>query len=127
MDLSAFFDRYAERYMASDAEAVADMCDAPFMAVRSGTPIHLADRAAVVEHLSGLMAAYRQAGAAKAEIAGIEVLGQGNRAQAGTVHWHVRSADGGMIRDFRTTYQLVGPDPWRIVSYVNHDLVEPGA
>lgn len=90
--------------------------------MRSGTPIYLPDRAAVVEHLSGLMAAYRQAGAAKAEIARIDLLGQGNRAHAATVHWQIRSADGTMIRDLRTTYQLVGPDPWRVVSYVNHDV-----
>lgn len=35
----------------------------------------------------------------------------------------VRSSDGALIRDLRTSYQLAGPDPWRIVSYVNHDVV----
>lgn len=124
MDVSEFFARYAERYMAADAEAVADLCAAPFTAVRGGTPIHLPDRDAVVEHLTGLMAAYRQAGAARADIASIDVLSQGDRAQAVTVHWQVRSVEGAMIRDFRTTYQLVGPDPWRIVAYVNHDFVD---
>lgn len=127
MDVSSIFDRYAERYMAGDAEAVADMYTAPFTAIRSGVPIHLPDRAAVVEHLAGLMTAYRAAGAARAEVASIDVLAQGDRAQAATVHWHVRSADGAMIRDFRTTYQMVGPDPWRIVSYVNHDVVDAPA
>lgn len=124
MDASAFFARYADRYMAGDTEAVADMYAAPFTAVRGGTPIHLPDRDAVVEHLAGLIAAYHQAGAARADIASIDVLAQGDRAQAATVHWQVRSLEGAMIRDFRTTYQMVGPDPWRIVSYVNHDFVD---
>ena len=123
MDVHAFFVRYAERYMAGDAAAVADMYGAPFLAVRGGTPIHLADRHAVVEHLSALMAAYRNAGGAKAEIASIDLLPQGNAAQLATVHWAVRSIGGELIRDLWTSYQFAGPNPWRIVSYVNHDVV----
>jgi len=126
-NLSAYFARYAERYMAGDAEAIADMYQAPFLAVRGGSPIHLADRAAVVGHLAELMAAYRADGAAAAEIASIDVLAQGDSAAVATVRWNVRSAAGEMIREFRTSYQLVGPDPWRIVSYVNHDTVRPQA
>lgn len=71
------------------------------------------------------MAAYRAAGAARAEIGEIDVLAQGDAAALATVRWSVRSATGEMIRDFRTSYQLVGADQWRIVSYVNHDTVLP--
>ncbi|MEK6721370.1 MAG: hypothetical protein AABZ33_11980 [Chloroflexota bacterium] len=124
-EIGALLGRYAEAYMAGDATAVADMYEAPFLAVRGGEPIYLADRPAVVEHLAGLMAAYRNAGAAVADIAAIEVLEQGDSAALATVRWHVRSAAGALIRDFRTSYQLVGPDLWRIVSYVNHDTVRP--
>ena len=122
-DLSSFFGRYAELYMAGDADAVADMCEAPFTAVRSGSPIHLGDRGAVVSHLAGLMAAYRAAGAAAADITNLDVLEQGEGAAVATVHWCVRSAEGALIRDFRTSYQLLGPQPWRILGYVNHDAV----
>lgn len=121
-----FFARYAERYMAGDAPAVADMYTAPSIAVRDGAPIYLADRSAVVEHLAGLMTGYARAGAARADIAGIEILSQGDGAMLATVHWIVRSAAGDVIRDFKTSYQLVGRDTrWSIVSYVNHDLMEP--
>ena len=34
---------------------------------------------------------------------------------------NVSTADGAMIRDFGTSYQLVA-DPWRIVGYVNRDM-----
>lgn len=116
------FERYADRYMAGDAEAVADMYTAPFLAVRNGTPIYLADRPSVVEHLAGLMTAYARSGAAVSQITDIDLFEQGDSATLVTVHWNVRSGGGEMIRDFRTSYQLVGR-PSRIVSYVNHDLV----
>lgn len=122
IEIQGLFERYAERYMASDAEAVADMYTAPFLAVRNGAPIYLADRASVVEHLAGLMAAYVRSGAAVAEISDVDPLEQGDSATLVTVHWKVRSASGEVIRDFRTSYELVGRPP-RIVSYVNHDVV----
>ena len=124
-DVRALFTRYGERYMAADAEAVADMCEAPFLAVRGGKPIHLPDRAALVEHFGGVMAAYRQSGAQAAEIVNIDVLEQGDSAVLATLRWNVRSAGGDLIRELWTSYQLVGPSPWRIVSYVNHDAVRP--
>lgn len=120
-DVVAFFERYAALYMAGDAQAVADIYEAPFLAVRGGTPIHLADRSAVVEHLSGLMTAYRNSGAASADVDGVDVVDQGDSALLASVHWVVRTADGGVVRDFRTSYQLVGRSVWRILSYINHD------
>jgi hypothetical protein len=39
-----------------------------------------------------------------------------------TVHWLVRGADGGVLKDFHTTYHLLRSDgSWRILSYTNHD------
>lgn len=122
-EIQELFERYADRYMAGDAEAVADMYTAPFVAVRGGAPIYLPDRASVVEHLAGLMEAYARSGAAVAQIKDIALLEQGDRAVLVTVHWNVRSVTRETIRDFRTSYQLVGRPP-RIVSYVNHDIVD---
>lgn len=70
------------------------------------------------------MAAYQSAGAASATIVEIDVLEQGGGAALATVHWRVVAKDGTVVRDFRTSYQLVAADPWRILSYVNHDQVE---
>lgn len=122
-DVAELFGRYAERYMASDADAVTDMCGTPFLAVRKGVPIPLSDRTALVDHFAGVMAAYRASGAVAADIEGLDVLEQGDSAALVTVHWRVRAAGGGLVRDFRTSYQLVGPDRWRIFGYVNHDTV----
>ncbi len=124
LDFEQFFREYARWYMAGDAEAVAtDQYAAPFLAVREGRAIALPDRSAVIEHLAGLMAAYRQAGATAAEIVELDVQAQGDAAALVTVHWNVRGADGQLVRDFRTSYQLVGRPAPRVVSYVNHDVV----
>ena len=123
MTIESFFQRYAERYMAGDAAAVADMCGVPFLAIRAGTPIHLLDRDGLTEHLAGLMVAYQAAGAAAADIADLVELSQGDSAMLVTVRWHIRSASGALVRELRTSYQLVGPDPWLIYAYVNHDAV----
>ena len=122
-DVDGFFARYAQLYMASDADAVVDMCEVPFLAVRSGAAFHLLDRQAVHDHFAHNMAGYRASGAASADIVDIDAREQGTDAVIATVHWHVLAKDGSMVRDFHTSYQLIVTDPWRIISYVNHDQV----
>ena len=121
-DLDAFFSYYAERYMASDVDAISVMYEAPMLAVREGRAIHLGDRPALREHLTELMAAYARSGAARAEIAALDVVPLGKSSAFTTVRWHVRDAEGTLLKDFHTTYQLLRTDGgWQIVSYTNHD------
>jgi ketosteroid isomerase-like protein len=121
-DLDTFFARYAERYMASDVDAISAVYEAPLLALRNGQVIHLADRTGVREHLAELMAAYAQSGAARADIVELDVVHLGRSSAFVTVHWHVRDADGAILKDFRTTYHLLRADGgWRILSYTNHD------
>lgn len=42
-ELEPFFAHYAERYTASDADAISAVYEAPLLALREGTVIHLAD------------------------------------------------------------------------------------
>jgi hypothetical protein len=121
-DLDAFFARYAERYMASDVDAVNAMYEAPLLALREGRAIHLADRTAVRAHLAEVMAAYARSGAARADVAALDVVPLGKSSVFATVRWQVRDASGGLLKDFRTTYHLVrATDHWQILSYTNHD------
>lgn len=121
-DMSTFFTQYAERYMESDVEAISALYEAPLLAVREGRAIHLPDRTAVREHLAELMQAYRSAGAARADIAEIDVLPLGKSDAMTTVRWHVFNEAGTLLRDFRSTYHLLHVDEaWRILSYTNHD------
>ncbi len=121
-DLAPFFARYAERYMASDVDAVSAMYEAPMVALREGRVIHLANRAAVRAHLAEVMAAYARSGAARADIASLDAVPLGKSSAFATVRWQVRGASGPLLKDFRTTYHLVRAiDGWQILSYTNHD------
>lgn len=120
--ITAYFAQYAERYMASDVDAISVLYESPLLAVREGRAIHLPDRTAVREHLAELMKAYQSAGAARAEIAELDVVPLGKSGSMATVRWHVLNEAGTLLRDFRTTYHLLrAGDAWRILSYTNHD------
>ena len=121
-ELGTFFARYAERYMASDVDAISAVYEAPLLAVRDGKTIHLADRDEVNAHFAELMAAYVASGAARADIESLYVVELGASGAVVTVHWHVRDDAGGLVKDFRTTYQLLrASNGWRILTYTNHD------
>ena len=121
-DMTAFFTQYAERYMASDLDAISTLYEAPLLAVREGRPIHISDRAAVREHLAGLMTAYQNAGATRADIAEIDIVPLGKSGAMVTIRWQVINETGQLLRDFRTTYHLLRANGmWRILSYTNHD------
>lgn len=120
-EFDSFFSTYAQRYMASDVAAISAVYEAPLLAVREGRAIHLSDRAAVDEHLSELMTAYRNAGAAQADVSELNVMSLGESGAMVTVRWHVLDASGALLRDFRTTYHLLRHEEmWRILSYTNH-------
>lgn len=120
--MAEFFTQYAERYMASDVDAINALYEAPLLAVREGRAIHLQDRTAVREHLAELMKAYRSVGAARADIAELDVVALGKSGAMATVRWHVLNEAGTLLRDFRTTYHLLrAEEAWRILSYTNHD------
>ena len=121
--IERFFETYAERYMASDADEIAAMYEVPFLAVREGRAIHLGDREAVREHLAALMEAYRNAGATRATIAELQVTQLDRSSVIATVRWNALTADGTLLRDFTTSYQMLREESgeWRILSYTYHD------
>jgi hypothetical protein len=68
------------------------------------------------------MAAYQNAGAARADIADIGVMDLGKSSAMVTVRWRVLDGTGALVRDFRTTYHVLRRDGnWYILSYTNHD------
>jgi hypothetical protein len=112
---------YARRYVARDVEAVTDLCLCPFLAIREGVAIHLIDRAAVHDHFTRIIAAYRDAGYASFAPVAIDTRQLGEPAAFTTVRWHALDADGNVARDTLTTYHaLATPAGWRFLSYTNH-------
>ena len=98
------------------------MYDAPMLAIREGRGIHLADRTAVREHLTELMAAYARSGAARADIAALDVVafGQVERVCHGALARarYQRRPTKGLPHD---VHLLREDGDWRILSYTSHD------
>ncbi len=119
--IDSLIHEYARRYSARDVEGVTELCLWPFVAIREGAAIHLADRDAVRDHFTAMIDAYRDAGYASFAAAAIDTRLLGERAAFATVRWHALDTDGELARDTETTYHLLaGPDGWRILSYTNH-------
>lgn len=112
---------YTSRYVAHDAEAVTELCLCPFLVIRGGVPIHLADRNAVRDHFEKVMDVYRDAGYTSFSPVTIDTRQLGERAAFSTVRWHALDSDGKVARDTLTTYHLLAtPAGWRFLSYTNH-------
>jgi hypothetical protein len=115
---------YIRRYTAGDAEGVTDLCRWPFLAIRSGVPIHLADRDAVRDHFASMIDAYQRQGAGSWSPIEIDSIKAADYATFTTVRWNALDGDGNVIRDTRTTYHLLATpeeaEGWRLVSHTNH-------
>jgi hypothetical protein len=120
--VDSFFDEYARGYIEGDVKAVTSLCHCPFLAVRRGEAIHMPDRGAVSDHFAAAIGAYRSAAHVESWTrVSTDVRQLGEHSVFATVHWHALDADGQVVRDTRTSYQLLAtPDGWRFLSYTNH-------
>ena len=118
--IDSLIHEYARRYSACEVDGVTELCLWPFVAIRAGAAIHLADRDAVRDHFTTMIDAYRAAGYASFAAVAIDTRQLGERAAFATVRWHALDSDGEVARDTQTTYHLLAtPDGWRILSYTN--------
>ena len=120
--VESLFDEYARRYIAGDVKGVANLCLCPFLAVRKGEAIHMPDGGAVWDHFASAISAYRKAAHVESWTRiSLDVRQLGDYSVFATVHWHALDADGEVVRDTWTSYQLLAtPDGWRFLSYTNH-------
>ncbi len=119
--VDSLFDEYASRYSDRDVEAVTGLCVWPFLAVRRGEAIHMTDRDAVRDHFASAIAAYKFTGVVTWTAVEIDVRHLGEHSVFATAHWNAANADGEVLRDTWTSYQLLTtPDGWRFLSYTNH-------
>ncbi|HEV8104884.1 MAG TPA: nuclear transport factor 2 family protein [Gaiellaceae bacterium] len=124
--VDAFMDEYIRRYSDRDLEGVTELCLAPFLAIREGVPIHMADRDAVRDHFGAMIDAYRRVGAATWRRIESDTRELGEHAVFTTVRWNALDTHGNVLRDTRTTYHLLAtPDGWRLLSYTNHFQAAP--
>jgi hypothetical protein len=120
--VDAFFDEYARRYIEGDVKGVTSLCHCPFLAARNGEAIHMPDRGAVWDHFAAVIGAYRSAAHVESWTrVSTDVRQLGEHSVFATLHWHALDADGQVVRDTWTSYQLLAtPDGWRFLSYTNH-------
>jgi hypothetical protein len=120
--VDSFLDDYARRYSEGDVKGVVNLCLCPFLAVRRGEAIHMPDRGAVWTHFASAIDAYRRAAdAEKWTPHEIDTRQLGEHSVFATVHWNALDANGQVVRDTWTSYQLLAtPDGWRFLSYTNH-------
>lgn len=119
--VAAFMDEYISRYSARDVEGVTGLCIAPFLAIREGVAIHMADREALRDHFGSMIDRYRGGGVATWRRIEIDTRELGEPSVFTTVRWNALDADGNVLRDTRTTYHLLAtPAGWRLLSYTNH-------
>lgn len=120
--VEAFLDEYSQRYTEGDVRGVTNLCHVPFLAVRRGEAIHMSDAGAVWDHFASAIGAYRRA-------AGVETWQRletdtrelGEHSVFASVHWNALDADGKVVRDTWTSYQLLATtEGWRLLSYTNH-------
>jgi ketosteroid isomerase-like protein len=112
---------YATRYSAHDVDGVANLCVHPFVAIRDGATIHLADESAVHDHFAAIMNTYRGSGASVWAPIEIDAHELGDVACFASVRWNAHDANGVVVRDTWTTYHAVAtPEGWRFLSYTNH-------
>jgi hypothetical protein len=120
-DVESLVREYARRYSARDVEGVTGLCLLPFLAIRGGIAIHLADRVAVRDHFATMIDAYRDAGYASFAPVEIDTHQLGKHSAFTSVRWHALDTTGNVARDTQTTYHLLAtPDGWRFLSYTNH-------
>jgi hypothetical protein len=120
--VEAFLDEYIQRYTEGDVRGVTNLCHVPFLAVRRGEAIHMPDSGAVWDHFASAINAYRRA-------AGVETWQRletdtrqlGEHSVFVSVHWNALDANGKVVRNTWTSYQLLATtEGWRLLSYTNH-------
>ena len=120
--IDSFLDKYIRRYTEGDVRGVTNLCHVPFLAVRRGEAINMPDSGAVWDHFASAIGAYRRA-------AGVETWKRletdtrqlGEHSVFASVHWNALDANGKVVRDTWTSYQLLAtPEGWRLLSYTNH-------
>jgi hypothetical protein len=120
--IASTFEEYTRLYSERDVEGVTNLCLWPFLAIRKGEAIHLPDRAAVRDHFANTIIAYRVTrGVVAWTPVEIDTRQLGEHSVFATLHWNAVDAEGQVVRDTWTSYQLLAtPDGWRFLSYTNH-------
>ena len=117
-----FFERYAEAFVAYDADAIAACYLTPCLFVRDGHTEALGSGGAVAESVEALLALHRAWDVQTVRPDEVEVLEDGPAHAVVRVDWKLGRPRTRLRWLFSTTYTLVpADDDWRIAVAVTHD------
>ena len=121
-EVESTLDLYARCYSEGDLQGLAGLCLTPFFAVRRGEVIVMPDRGALLTHFASTIDAYHRTSGAQAwSPREVSTQQLGEYSAFVTVRWNALGADGEVVRDTWTSYQLLTtPDGWRFLAYTNH-------
>ena len=121
-EIRAFFDRYNEAFASFDGNRIASLYHAPTITVRGDGSIHcLGSHEELAQFFQGVADTYRREGSRGSTMHDTEVVPIGQRGALTTMTWKMLRADGGLIKQWRQSYNLVRvTEGWRILVSTFH-------
>ena len=121
-DHHEFFAQYAKAYDDYDGERVASFFFCPCLVVRHGTVTLLDTPIKICDFLGTALRMYRDNGCVNFVVARLERRLLGPLSALVDVGWIMTSADGKVVMNFDTTYNLFNDNGrWKIVALTRHD------
>jgi hypothetical protein len=127
-DIVRFFDDFVTAFCTFKGAQVAELYLIPGVALRGDGLIQgLQSRAEVERFFQRTLDRYHAEGSRTCRYKELEVVPLGGRSALGTVTWELLGEDGGVLKQWRQSYNLVRTDDgWRVLASTYH-LPAPAA
>lgn len=104
----AFFEEYNDAFASIDGKRIAELYHMPSITMRGDGSIHcLQSRRDLAQFFQGVADSYYKEGFRSGNFANFEVVPIGSRSALAALDWEMRRGDGGVIRTWRQSYNVV--------------------
>ena len=117
-----FFDGFVEAFSSFSGARIANLYFVPSVALRGDGSIQcLQSRADVERFFQAALDGYYQDGCRASRFKNLEVVPMGGRSVLATVTWELLREDGGVLKEWRQSYNLVRAEKgWQIFASTYH-------
>ena len=121
-EVRSFVEAYIRTFDSMDGTRIAALYHVPTVTLRGDGSVHcLHSREALARFFQDVADAYAREGQRGGSYKNLQVVPIGGRSALATVDWEMRGADGGVIREWRQSYNLVrAGDGWEILVSTFH-------
>jgi hypothetical protein len=121
-EVAAFFDSFVEAFSTFSGAGVATLYCVPSVALRGDGSIQcLQSRAEVERFFQAALDGYYRDGCRVSRFKDLDVVPMGGRSVLGTVTWQLLGENGGVLKEWRQSYNLVRVDNgWQILASTYH-------